>query len=167
MYRALGRKLERMEPASKTSRTLLEILRERDTQASGSGRPYLAPVADEDTMLFWLSKAASAARDEARRKQVHVAAGADVDQSTIWRFERAGAWPRNPDRVVAAYAEDLDITAFDLWEEALRLWREHREGVSESPARDAAQAAERLAQTAERKRDSSAPGQAARKRRGA
>jgi hypothetical protein len=88
-------------------------------------------VADEDTMLFWLARAASEARDQAKRKQVHVAAGADVDQSTIWRFERAGAWPRNADRVVAAYAEDLDVTAFDLWEEALRMWGEYRQGLAD------------------------------------
>src|SRR4051794_28329213 len=112
--------------APRTERSLLDVLSERQAQARNARRAYLAPVADEDSMLFWLAQAAKSARESADRKQVHVAAGADVDQSTIWRFEQAGAWPRDADRVVAAYADDLEVDNIALWEEALRLWREHR-----------------------------------------
>lgn len=76
-------------------------------------------------MLFWLTRAARDARIAAGRLQVHVAASANVNQSTIDRFEKGGAWPRDTDRFVNAYADDLDIEPVQLWDEALRLWREH------------------------------------------
>lgn len=114
--------------------SLLDVLSQRQAQAQRMGATYLAPVADQDSMLFWLSRACTAARKTANRKQVHVAASADVDQSTIARFERAVAWPRHTDRVVAAYADDLDIDAIDLWREALRLWQDDQAGRDEPPA---------------------------------
>lgn len=76
-------------------------------------------------MLFWLAQVCRELRSNAKRKQVHVAAGADVDQSTVNRFERAIAWPRNPDRLVHAYADDLGVDPADLWAEALSRWRTH------------------------------------------
>lgn len=85
-------------------------------------------------MKFWLARACEAARKAAGRRQVHVAASADVDQSTIARFERGAAWPKDTDQVVAAYADDLDIQPIDLWSEALRMWQEHRDGDEPSPA---------------------------------
>jgi hypothetical protein len=45
-----------------------------------------------------------------------------VNQETIGKFERGQRWPRDPDRTIAAYAEDLDIEPFVLWREALRRW---------------------------------------------
>lgn len=81
-------------------------------------------VNDEQALLHWLARTCRDARTAARRKQVHVGASADVDQSTVNRFEKAIAWPRNPDRLVAAYADDLDISSIDLWQAAIDLWRE-------------------------------------------
>jgi len=79
-------------------------------------------------MLFWLAQAAKSARKTAGRRQIHVAAsGVGKDQSTVNRFEKAGAWPRNPDQMVQQYADDLDIDPLDIWAEALRLWRAHRD----------------------------------------
>lgn len=78
-------------------------------------------------MSYWMALACRTAREAQRRKQVHIAAGADVDQSTIARFERAIAWPRQTDRVIAAYADDLGTTPRALWAEAMRLWTEHDE----------------------------------------
>lgn len=102
---------------------LLSMLSQRRTQAQRAGAPYLAPVAEQDTMLHWLAQTCREARKAADRKQVHVAAGADVDQSTVNRFESATAWPRNADRVVAAYADDLEIEPVQLWAEALANWQ--------------------------------------------
>jgi hypothetical protein len=130
--------------APRTEHSLLDVLNQRQAQARNARRTYLAPVADEDSMLFWLAQAAKSARESADRKQVHVAAGADVDQSTIWRFEQAGAWPRNTDRVVAAYADDLDVDNIDLWEEAMRLWREHRAAMQQHDPLGLAEGTERL-----------------------
>lgn len=112
---------------------LLDVLRERQAQAHAHGAAYLASVADQDSMVYWLSRACKAARLAAGRKQVHVAASADTDQSTIARFERSGTWPRDPDLIVSAYAEDLEIGAIDLWQEALRLWIGNRTGGLDEP----------------------------------
>lgn len=78
-------------------------------------------------MLYWLAQAAKQARETAERKQVHVAAEADKDQSSVYRFEQGEAWPRDTDLMVTAYAQDLDIDVIDLWEAALKMWRESGE----------------------------------------
>ena len=120
--------------ASDAPVSLLDVLSQRQAQARRHGATYLAPVADQDSMLFWLARACKAAREAAGRKQVHVAASANSDQSTIARFEKATAWPRATDQIVAAYADDLDIDPLDLWQEAMRLWADDRAGgLSEPP----------------------------------
>jgi hypothetical protein len=73
-------------------------------------------------MLPWITGACRDARIAAGRKQVHVAASADVDQSTVNRFEGATAWPRDMDRMVSAYADDLGIPALELWRRAIDAW---------------------------------------------
>lgn len=60
----------------------------------------------------------------ADRKQVHIGAEADRDQSSIYRFEQGEAWPRDTDLIVAAYAQDLGIDPTELWEAALKMWRQ-------------------------------------------
>lgn len=107
---------------------LMDVLRARQARAQGDNGPYLAPVVGEESMLFWLTHAAREARLQAGRLQVHVAASAGVNQSTIDRFEKHEAWPRDPDRFVNAYADDLDIRPDQIWAEALRLWQEHLAG---------------------------------------
>lgn len=79
---------------------------------------------DEGTMLHWLGLAARDARERAGRLQVHVAASMGVNQITISRFERGERWPRNVDVILAAYADDLDIDARDIWADALARWLE-------------------------------------------
>lgn len=76
-------------------------------------------------MLFWLAQAAREARNAAGRRQVHVAASTikGVDQSTIARFEKHTAWPRDPDATIRAYADDLDVAPVELWSAALEMWR--------------------------------------------
>lgn len=84
----------------------------------------------DDSMLYWLAKACTAAREAAGRKQVHVGASADMDQSSVWRFEAGKAWPKNIDKLVNAYADDLDIEPFQLWQAATEMWAAAR--LSES-----------------------------------
>lgn len=72
-------------------------------------------------MLYWLAQAAKQAREAAGRKQVHVAASANKDQSSIYRFEAAQGWSRDTDLILAAYADDLDI---DPRDPNLERWRE-------------------------------------------
>lgn len=102
----------------------------------------------EPGMSHWLAEAAKELREKADRKQVHVAAGADVDQSTIFRFETHGTFPRNVDRVIAAYADDLDTTPIAIWTDALRKWeaailsdRQAVEDETEARARQSEQSA--------------------------
>lgn len=97
--------------------------RERRAQARVSSDLYAAPVVAEDTMIHWLALAAKQAREAAGRKQVHVAAAMDKNQSTVYRFEQGLSWPRDTELFVAAYAEDLDLDPLFLWESALELWR--------------------------------------------
>lgn len=75
------------------------------------------------TMIRFLAQAAEEAREDAGRKRYHVAAEISVDPSTVYRFEK-GQWPQQPDLMVSAYASDLQIEPIELWERALRLWRE-------------------------------------------
>jgi hypothetical protein len=86
-------------------------------------------------MLHWVARAAKRLRERAGRKQVHVAAALDRDQSTIYRFEQNGlpdgpffGWPGETDAYLAAYAEDLGIADVkDIWALALEMWREGRD----------------------------------------
>lgn len=78
-------------------------------------------------MIYWLAQAAKELREAADRKHVHIAASMSKDQSTVYRFEAAAGWPRDTDVFIAAYADDLDITPLQIWERALKLWKEHGE----------------------------------------
>lgn len=78
------------------------------------------PVArTPDPLLVALARICREARVAAGRKQVHIAARLDVDQSTVARFERAGGWPQNIGSIVTAYAEELDLDQWELWQRAL------------------------------------------------
>lgn len=74
-------------------------------------------------MVHWLGQSARDARERSGRMQVHVAASLGVNQVTISRFEQGRSWPRDPDLLLAAYADDLDIDPREIWEAALALWR--------------------------------------------
>jgi hypothetical protein len=93
-------------------------------------RPYRHPTLGKDGMIYWLALAAQEARLKQGRKQVHIAASIDRDQSTVNRFEQGEHWPRDPDELVKGYADDLDMDPTSLWAEALRLWRESLNGNS-------------------------------------
>lgn len=85
----------------------------------------------EDTMLYWLAQTAKELREQAGRKQVHIAAAMSTDQSTIYRFEQGRTWPRRTDALIAAYADDLDIEdPRDIWNHALQLWLERGDAPS-------------------------------------
>jgi hypothetical protein len=137
-----------------------------------------------DHMLHWLARAAKRLREHAGRKQVHIAAALDRDQSTIYRFEQNGmpdgpffGWPGETDAYIAAYADDLGIKDPQaIWLLALEMWREGRdlpERVNELVPRenpDAGELAapvEELAQGATRRRAGSARTRPARRRRAA
>src|ERR1700694_4168260 len=92
-------------------------------QAAQDGKVYGPRM---EAMMHFLRQAARELREERDRKQVHIAAGGDVDQSTVNRFERGESQPRDLDALVEAYADDFDMQAMDIWAHALELWRASR-----------------------------------------
>lgn len=111
--------------SSARSARLLDALREHEAQAAALRAAYGAAMAvDSDGMLYWIAEAAKQLRLGAGRKLVHVAASGDMDQSTIYRFERHHGQPESIDATIAAYADDLDREPIDVWELALEMWRD-------------------------------------------
>lgn len=131
--------------APQTGQDFFGALRDREAQAREFGARHLVAVRDQNSMLYWLAEACTRARKAAGRRQVHVAASISKgrDQSTIARFEKHTAWPRDADEIVNAYAEDLDVTPADLWGAALDLWREHQRGGEQRVAQAARRSTKR------------------------
>jgi ribosome-binding protein aMBF1 (putative translation factor) len=84
------------------------------------------PAVSRGSCLHWLATVCREAREEANRGQVHIAARLGVNQATIARFERAHAWPRDPDQMAQAYADELGVEAVELWAEAIRRWHDEQ-----------------------------------------
>jgi transcriptional regulator with XRE-family HTH domain len=78
------------------------------------------------SILPWIGLVCREAREGQGRLQVHVAARLGVNQATIARFERGQAWPRDPDQLVTAYADELDTESVELWADAVRRWQDER-----------------------------------------
>ena len=76
-------------------------------------------------LLPWLGRACRQAREEAKVKQVKIAAAIEVNQATIARFEEGIAWPRQPEQVLMAYASELFMDVRLLWLHAFVLWIEN------------------------------------------
>lgn len=112
-------------------------------------RAYVRPVPPKG-MMYFLAHAAREARTEAGRKQVHVAAEIDRDQSVITNFEKGKTQPRELDRIIAGYASDLEIPEYQLWQRALEMWQAAQ---ADDPLSQAVEAADDLA------RAPAAPGQ--------
>lgn len=89
-------------------------------------------------MLPWLATVCRTRREALppqRRKQVHVAAAADVTQPTVARFEKRTAWPLKIDELVDAYARLTGTKARTIWRQAVHLGELHDAG--KLPAADA------------------------------
>jgi transcriptional regulator with XRE-family HTH domain len=88
--------------------------------------PTEPPKAGE-RMLAWLSWAAELIREQAGASQAEVAVAAGLKGTrAIERFEKGKNWPRDLERIVAAYAEVAGLAdTLEPWNVALDLWREH------------------------------------------
>jgi predicted transcriptional regulator len=91
-------------------------------------------------LLPWLGRACRQAREERGVVQVKIAAAIEVNQATIARFEDGTAWPRRPEQVLMAYADELDMDVRLLWLHAFVLWLEN-EPVLEADGQERIRAA--------------------------
>lgn len=145
-----------MRTARAAAPNLLEKLRSREAQARGLTLAYAPATLARNTMLYWLARAAKQARDAAGRKQVHIAASIDRDQSVVYRFEQGTAWPRNPDLLVSGYADDLDVPPIEIWKQAITLWEADALSPADvAAAEEAARAAEEAARASAEQRRAS------------
>lgn len=81
------------------------------TMSAAALLPHLAAVARE-------------CRQAADATVWDIADAAGVNTSTVYRFERGCAWPKDPDMLLAAYGVIEDCHPAELWERALRRWRQ-------------------------------------------
>lgn len=66
-------------------------------------------------MLPHIARACRRERLASEVSQSEVAAIAGVTRQTVGEFEAGRNWPRNPDRVVGAYAQACDGDAVQIW----------------------------------------------------
>ena len=66
-------------------------------------------------MLKQLGRVARQSRLSAQRTQIHVATAAGVSHAVISRLETGERWPEDPDRVIAGYVAECDISERELW----------------------------------------------------
>lgn len=72
-------------------------------------------------MAARLGGACRALRVQRGLSALDIATAAQVNESTISRFERGDGWRRETDRIVAAYAELLEVPADELWRAAFEM----------------------------------------------
>lgn len=96
---------------------------------------------DRPPLLPHLGLACKEARENAGVRPTGVADSAGYNaMTTITRFEKGTAWPRDPDVVVAAYSETTGVSVFDLWDEAIEQARKGK-AAKRPTAAEAAKAA--------------------------
>ena len=95
--------------------------------------------------LPWLGRACRQAREERGVVQVQIAAALRVNQATIARFEDGTAWPRRPEEVLMAYANELSIDVRLLWLHAFVFWLENEPVLDEKSQAEIREAVGRLA----------------------
>jgi predicted transcriptional regulator len=62
---------------------------------------------------------------EEHRKRARLSRGAvsqilNVDEATVWRWEKGQFWPKDADVVVAVYTRESNGSPLDLWNEAVK-----------------------------------------------
>ena len=113
-------------------------------------RVELRPMVSEEVprpFLPWIGRACRRAREERGIHQVEIAAALKVNQATVSRFEDGTAWPRRPEELLMAYANELGIDVRVLWLHCLVLWLENDPVLDEDTQADVRAALERLGPT--------------------
>lgn len=79
----------------------------------------------DERFLYWLAAAAVELREAAGEDPETIAYMLRVRAETIRRFERAEHWPRDTERLVAAYATVGGLSdARQVYQRAIALWHE-------------------------------------------
>jgi hypothetical protein len=86
-------------------------------------QPKNPPLPTGQQFAYWLAKAATQVREGAHATPEHVGAAARLRSETVTRFEKAENWPRDLDRLMAAYADVAGIDdARKIFDLALDKW---------------------------------------------
>ena len=73
-------------------------------------------------MLPYLAQVARSARRGAELRQIDIASRAGLSHASVSRFETGQGWPKDPDRLIEAYAREADVDVRELWRAALEAW---------------------------------------------
>jgi transcriptional regulator with XRE-family HTH domain len=115
--------------------------------AGSDRRPDVAAETAAHPFLSWIGRACRQAREERGVHQVQIAAAMRVNQATIARFEDGTAWPRRPEEVLMAYADELGMDVRVLWLHGFVLWIEAEPVLDERSQAEIREAIARLAPT--------------------
>lgn len=97
---------------------------------------------EPDQYLYWLIHTAKRLRELQGKNAADVGFWAG-DPSTVYRFESGKGWPRDPDRMVNAYAKECGLEdAREIWRLAFDMWMEK----GEAPDLDGLKPAEQRSQ---------------------
>lgn len=78
------------------------------------------------TLLSHLGRLAREARERVGVRQIDIATTAGVSHTTVSKFERAQAWPPDPERLLAAYEAETGVPARKLWRAAIDAFDDGR-----------------------------------------
>lgn len=93
-------------------------------------------------MAYWLGAIAHELRanrpykdTEKPLKAIHVASTADVTESTLSRFENGKnrGFPTDTEKIMDAYAAELEVDPLELWDAAFQAWRLATDGSTVEP----------------------------------
>lgn len=82
-------------------------------------------------MRQWIGYVLWKRREDAGLSHAKVAWHAEepIGRETLWRCEEGVyQWPKKLDVIVGAYARALNATEFELWEQAVQLWKQDPDG---------------------------------------
>lgn len=86
-------------------------------------------------MAYWLGRAAHELRSDTDVLMVDIASAARMSEGSVSRFEQGKnkGFPNEADKIVEAYARELDLDAAAVWDFAMDMWQRNRKGIKTEP----------------------------------